>query len=244
MKVSVVTVTQWKRFSVLKLVALCLSRQSKKPTEWVIVDGNTNPDDAALLAKEMPTIRDISLVPIVYAPYQPGLVLGGMRNRSNAICKGDIIICMDDDDYYPPTRIQHVLEEFEKFPQKQIAGCSAMFIHDYNTLQFYQCKGYHENHSTNSALAYRKSYLKNHRYDDSKTSAEESSFTNHFSEPMIQLDPLHTIMLSSHTENTFDKRDLLKNNPTFTMIPFKMAPKLMDIMVYRKFLKAFREKEK
>jgi glycosyltransferase involved in cell wall biosynthesis len=241
--ISVVTVTQTKRIPILKMVALCISRQSMRPDEWVIVDGNSTPEDGALLEKEMKNLREISNVPIVYAPYHPGLALGAMRNRGNAICRGEIIVCMDDDDYYPPTRIEHVLEKFKEFPTKKIAGCTSMFIHDYNELQFYQCAGYHENHSTNSAFAYRKSYLQQHRYEDTKKTGEEASFTNQFTEPLIQLDPLHTIVLSSHQTNTFDKKDLLKNNPKFVPIAFKLAPKILDIMVYRKFLKTFREME-
>ena len=242
-KISVVTVTQWKRFPVLKLVASCLFRQSKKPDEWVIVDGNATPEDAVLLAEQMTVLRDDIMIPIVYVPFHPA-ALGELRNRGNMACKGDIIICMDDDDYYPPTRIQHVVEQFKANPDKSIAGCTKLLIHDYTTLQFYQCVGFNETHSTNSAMAYRKSYLKTHAYDNTQKTGEEAHFTNNFTEPMIQLYPSHTVILSSHTQNTYDKSDMLKNNPHFTPLEFKWMPKLMDAMMYRKFFLLFRDMEK
>jgi glycosyltransferase involved in cell wall biosynthesis len=242
-KISVVTITQWKRFSVLKLVASCLFRQSIKADEWVIVDGNSNPEDAALLSVQMATLRDEAMVSIVYVPFQSVVALGELRNRGNMACKGDIIICFDDDDYYPPTRIQHVVEEFKAHPNKHIAGCTKLLIQDYTTLQFYQCNGFNDNHSTNSAMAWRKLYLKTHAYDNTKTTGEEASFTNNFTEPMIQLDPLHTVVLSAHCQNTFDKKELLNDIRIYTPLPFKLMPTLMDAMMYRKFLAVFRDME-
>lgn len=243
-KISVVTITQWKRFPILKLVASCLFRQSKKAYEWVIVDGNSTPEDAALLAEQMVTLRDEAMISIVYVPYQYATTLGELRNRGNMACKGDIIICFDDDDYYPPTRIQHVIEQFKAHPDKNIAGCSKLLIHDYTKLQFYQCNGFHDNHSTNSAMAWRKVYLKNHAYDNTKKTGEEASFTNDFTEPMIQLNPLHTVILSAHCQNTYDKSGLFDDIRMYTPLQFKLMPKLMDAMMYRKFFAIFREMEK
>jgi hypothetical protein len=53
--------------------------------------------------------------------------------------------------------------------------------------------------------------------------AEESSFTKNFSEPMVQLQSEHTIIVSSHDNNTFNKRELLvggtiRINPSLTQI--------------------------
>jgi glycosyltransferase involved in cell wall biosynthesis len=242
-KISVVTVTQWKRFSILKLVVSCLYRQSTKADEWVIVDGNSNPEDAALLAEQMVTLRDEAMISIVYVPFQSATTLGELRNRGNMACKGDIIICFDDDDYYPPTRIQHVVEQFKEHPHINIAGCSKLLIHDYTKLQFYQCNGFNDNHSTNSAMAWRKVYLKNHSYDNTKKTGEEAGFTNNFTEPMIQLNPLHTVVLSAHCQNTFDKSNTLNDIRIYTPLHFKLMPTLMDAMVYRKFLAIFREME-
>ena len=48
-------------------------------------------------------------------------------------------------------------------------------------------------------------YLINHSYDDEKTMAEESFFTNKFTEPLIQLDYKKVMLCISHNTNTVDK---------------------------------------
>jgi hypothetical protein len=148
---------------------------------------------------------------------------------------------MDDDDYYPPQRISHVADRFKAQPKYMIAGCSNIFIQDYNTMQFYQCKGFHTNHSTNSALAWRKEYLTTHKHDETREFGEEHSFTNGFTEPMIALNPKLTVILSSHSANTFDKRDLLKNNPRFEPLSFFILPKLMNQSDYREYYAAMKK---
>jgi hypothetical protein len=40
------------------------------------------------------------------------------------------------------------------------------------------------------------------------THAEEKSFLNDYSNPMIQLDPMKVMLVMSHSENTFDKKKM------------------------------------
>jgi hypothetical protein len=63
-------------------------------------------------------------------------------------------------------------------------------------------------HSPNSCLAWKKEYLEKNSHDITKDFAEESSFTNKFTEPMIQLDPESSVIMSSHNFNTFSKKKL------------------------------------
>ena len=58
-------------------------------------------------------------------------------------------------------------------------------------------------------MAWKKEYLINNKHDPTKERAEESSFTKGFTEPMVQLESEHTIIVSSHNSNTFNKRELL-----------------------------------
>ena len=46
--------------------------------------------------------------------------------------------------------------------------------------------------------------------------AEEGSFTNYFSEPMVQLDPHKCIVMSGHYDNTVDKSWMCVGSPTAT----------------------------
>ena len=130
-----------------------------------------------------------------------------MRNIGNNNCTGDIIICMDDDDYYPPDRVSHAVESLENSTYL-IAGCSDIYLYEYFMGKLYKFKGFHDKHTTNNCMAYKKEYLKNHKYDSGLDMAEEKSFTNDFKEPMVQLKSNKCIISSSHNYNTFNKREL------------------------------------
>jgi hypothetical protein len=129
---------------------------------------------------------------------------------------------MDDDDYYPPKRIETAVSKLNK-STKQIAGCSYAYMYDYNLDKLYKFKSFGRNHSTNNCLAYKKEYLLTHKHEAGLDRGEEMSFTNNFTEPMIQLDSEDCIVISSHGSNTFDKsalcmkenkqiREILNNN--------------------------------
>jgi glycosyltransferase involved in cell wall biosynthesis len=244
MKISIVTISQHTRFPVLQLLVKHILAQTIQPNEWVIVEGSKSKEDAELHGANIATLS--TPFPIVYIPYQGDTKLGELRNRGNVACTGDITVCMDDDDYYPPNRIQHVVEQFKKYPQAEIAGCSNVLLYEYSLHKFYQCVGFHANHGTNNTFAWRSSFIKKHRHDPTKSNAEEASFTNEFTEKMIPLDPKSTVIVSSHTANTFDKRNLIQNNPRFKLLPHSAIYGIIPEEVYKQYDEFFasRNKEK
>lgn len=131
------------------------------------------------------------------------LTMGRKLNLLNKEAKGDIIIVFDDDDYYPPDRVSSVVEAFSK-SKKEVAGTSLVYMYYTDTNEIYSTGPYSEGHALNCTLAYRSSYLRNHRYDDDETCAVEHGFLNDFQEPMIQLNPFKTILHIIHSSNTFD----------------------------------------
>jgi len=180
--------------------------------EWVIVEGSKSAEDAAANALNIQKLIEESDLnfQIVYLEKKPEEKLGALRNKGNRACTGDITVVMDDDDYYPEERISHAVEKLES-SKCLIAGCSAMYIYDYLLEKLCKFKGFGENHSINSCFAWKKKYLENHSHDDSKDSGEEPSFTNDFKEPMVQLDAEKTTIQSSHSQNTFNKREILNS---------------------------------
>jgi glycosyltransferase involved in cell wall biosynthesis len=62
--------------------------------EWIILDDGTDcvKDVFDTLAKDIPNLRYIRL--------KEKKLIGGKRNILNAEAKGDIIVAMDDDDFY------------------------------------------------------------------------------------------------------------------------------------------------
>jgi hypothetical protein len=115
---------------------------------------------------------------------------------------------MDDDDYYPPTRVSSVVEAFNKNPKIEVAGSSLMHLYFIDNKKIYSIGPYHATHATNGTMAWRKSYSDKHKYNEYVTKAEESIFLNNYKTPMIQLNPLDTILVLCHTDNTVDKNEL------------------------------------
>ncbi len=207
--VSIITISQLKRFECLQnLYELIKLQTYKNIIEWVIVEGSKTEDDAKKNSENISNLikNHTGEMKIVYVEYT-GKKLSDLRNIGNNKCIGDIIVCMDDDDYYPPDRVSHAVESLEK-SSCLIAGCSDIYLYEYFMGKLYKFKGFHERHSTNNCMAYKKEYLKNHKHDDGLDMAEEKSFTNNFTEPMIQLNSKKCIIVSSHDYNTFNKREL------------------------------------
>jgi glycosyltransferase involved in cell wall biosynthesis len=209
--VSIVTITQLKRFPCLEILKDMIKSQTyQNIIEWVIVEGSPLESDWQENASNIQKLKGDSefKIPIIYLEKKPGEKLGGLRNKANKKCSGDITVVMDDDDYYPVERVEHAVEKLQGSPFL-IAGCSDMLIYDYTIEKLCKFKKFGEYHSVNSCFAWKKKYLETHSHDETKETGEEPSFTNKFKEPMVQLDAAKTIVQSSHSSNTYNKREII-----------------------------------
>jgi len=179
----------------------CFQHQTypKERMEWIIIDDGTDP------------IKDLveNITQVKYFYFNQQLLLGNKRNIMHSKCSGDIIIYMDDDDYYPCERVSHAVESLVKNPEFLIAGSSEMHIYFNHLDKVYQCGPYGKNHSTAATFAFRRELLLETCYDDKKALAEETQFLKNYTIPLLQLDVLKTILVLSHCHNSFDKKILL-----------------------------------
>jgi glycosyltransferase involved in cell wall biosynthesis len=171
--------------------------------EWIIVDDGT--DKIEDLVAHIPQVK--------YFRYEEKLSLGKKRNITNEKTKGDIIIYMDDDDYYPPERVSHAVETLRKNPKALCAGSSIMYIYFKHIDKMYQFGPYGPNHATAATFAFRKELLTQTRFDETASVAEEKKFLKDYTIPFVQLDPKKSILVFSHNHNSFDKKELLKQMP-------------------------------
>lgn len=169
--------------------------------EWIIIDDGTDPIEDL--------VKDISGVK--YFKYDEKMSLGKKRNLMHEKSKGDIIVYMDDDDYYPPERVSHAVEKLSKNPKALCSGSSEIYIWFRHSKEMYRFGPYGPNHSTAGTFAFKKELLKITSYEDDAALAEEKHFLKNYTIPFVQLDPLKTILVFSHDHNTFDKRRLLEN---------------------------------
>jgi hypothetical protein len=131
-------------------------------------------------------------------------------------CTGDILVYMDDDDYYPPKRVSHAVSRLMSQPKAVAAGSSVVFIYFNDLEKVFQFGPYGHSHATAGTFAFKKELLKITRYNDNAEMAEEKEFLKNYTIPFVQLDPRHAILVFAHQYNTFDKRKLLVNpNPRF-----------------------------
>ena len=179
----------------------CFEHQTypKDRIEWIIIDDGTDPIED--LIKDIPQVK--------YFYYEEKMLLGKKRNLMHSKCSGDIIIYMDDDDYYPPTRVSHAVETLLANPQAMCAGSSEMHIYFKHIDKMIQFGPYGPNHSTAATFAFRKELLLTCRYDDNAALAEESAFLKNYTVPFVQLNTVDSILVFSHSHNSFDKRKLL-----------------------------------
>jgi glycosyltransferase involved in cell wall biosynthesis len=184
--------------------------------EWIILDdGEDCVRDVFEGLKDIPNLR--------YLRREPKLLIGQKRNILNAESKGDIIVAMDDDDFYSPERVSHVVAKMSQQPTVQLAGSSELYMYYSDIKTIYKFGPYNPNHATNGTMAWRRSYAQSHTYDETVTHAEEKSFLEGYIHPMIQLDPFKVMLVISHSENTFDKKSLRENpNPFVKQTQLKL----------------------
>lgn len=192
--------------------------------EWIVYDdGDDSVEDIfKKFASKIPNLR--------YIREDEKRTIGAKRNRLNVEARGDIIVAMDDDDYYFPERVQAAVTAFKQQPKIQLAGSSEIYMYFSDIKEIYKLGPYNANHATNGTMAWRKSYSDTHLYDETVTHAEEKSFLEAYKHPMIQLNPMKVMLVMSHTENTFDKRKLRedKQNPFIKRTTMKLKDFIKD----------------
>jgi glycosyltransferase involved in cell wall biosynthesis len=189
--------------------------------EWIVLDdGSDRVEDIFSEAKD-------KLTNFRYLYEDEKKNIGAKRNRLNRESKGEIIVAMDDDDFYFPERVHAVVQAFKKNPKYELAGSSEIYMYYSDIKEIYKLGPYHPNHATNGTMAWRRSYASTHLYDEEVTHAEERSYLDNYKHPMLQLDPKKVMLVMSHTENTFDKKKMRDEPNPFVK---KTSMKLKDFI--------------
>ena len=205
----------------------CFEHQTypKHRMEWIIIDDGT--DKIEDLVKHHPNVR--------YFKYDEKMTLGKKRNLVHDKSIGDILVYMDDDDYYPPERVSHAVETLQANPNALCAGCSEIYIYFKHIEKMYQFGPYKDTHATAGTFAFKRELLKNNRYEEEACLAEEKAFLKDYTVPLVQLNPKKVILVFSHEQNTFDKRKLLENPNQFV----QESSKTIDDFIKQPELKEF-----
>ena len=226
-KVSICTPT-FNRRPFIQYMIKCFQHQTfpHEAMEWIIIDDGT--DKIGDLVSHIPQVK--------YFSYDEKKRLGEKRNIMHDKSSGDFIVYMDDDDYYPPQRVQHAVDMLTQHKKALCAGASEIYIYFKHVEKMVQFGPYGPNHATAGTFAFKRELLKQCRYEDTASLAEEKAFLKNYTIPFVQLEPKKTILVFSHRHNTFDKRKLLENpHPNFV----KDTDKTVDDFVKEPELKEF-----
>ena len=201
--VSILTPT-YNRRHLLPILEQCILNQTypRCRMEWIIVDDS---QDGQPVFQHIEgtglTVRNVVL--------EEKMTLGAKRNYTGSIARGEICVFMDDDDYYVPTRVSHAVEKLEENPQVHVAGSTYLALYFLRLKEFYLAGPWGDNHAMGGALVHRRILLETQQFDPTASHAEEPSFLNRYTIPLIQLDPWQTLVCLAHDTNTYDKKRLL-----------------------------------
>jgi len=206
----------------------CFNHQDypKDKMEWIIIDDGTD------------KIKDLvcNISQVKYFEYDTKMPLGKKRNLMHEKSKGDIIVYMDDDDYYPPERVSHAVNMLLTHPNALCAGASEIYIWFKHIQKMFQFGPYGPNHATAGTFAFKREMLRDHKYEEHAALAEEKAFLKNYSVPFVQLEPKKTILVFSHIHNTFDKKKLLEHGENNFQ---KTSPRTVDEFIKDKDMKEF-----
>lgn len=197
--VSICTPT-FNRRPFIPMLISCVESQDYPHIEWIIIDDGT--DKIEDLVAHLPYVK--------YYKYSKRMPLGKKRNMMHKKSRGKIIVYMDDDDFYPPSRVSHAVERLTSSPDALCAGSSEMYIYYKNIKKMYQFGPYGDNHATAATFAFRRELLEITRYDETALVGEEKYFLKDYTIPFVQLDPLKTILVFSHIHNSCSKEKLIE----------------------------------
>lgn len=155
------------------------------------------------------------------------------RNILNEMCKGEIIICMDDDDIFFHDRVSYSVKELKTHEKFMIMGNSSIYIYDLLTSELHLFKSKSKSNILNGTFAYKKEILKTNSYKRTKlNSNEERSFTKNYSTPYKLLDYNNTTICVSHSSNTVPKAKYCSNIYTKninSLIPQQILDKFYEV---------------
>jgi glycosyltransferase involved in cell wall biosynthesis len=199
--VSILTPTYNRRKFIPWLIE-CIRAQTypRAHMEWLIYDDGTD----KILDLLTPHMAELN---IRYFSSDEKVNIGTKRNRLNEEARGTILVCMDDDDYYPPERVAHAVGTIQS-RKVDLVGSTRNHLYFTDDASIWEVGPYGPNHATFGTMAYTKALTRTTRCDETVAFAEEMSFTKNYTIPVAQLDPMKVMLVMCHSENTFNKEKL------------------------------------
>lgn len=178
----------------------------KDKIEWIILNDSSRESIKRLKKKlpKDPRIKHYSCKKIDR--------IGIKRNKTVQLATGEIIVHMDDDDYYPPDSVINRVQGLVNYG-KQCIGCS--WVNCINLLDntcFRTHGGIHGNTIivAEASFAYYKSFWESQKFDETTTCEECKEFLENRDDDYIDLHTAFVMIAITHSKNMSDR--VLKNS--------------------------------
>lgn len=143
----------------------------------------------------------------LFIRYPNKVPIGKKRNDLKKLAKGDIMVTMDDDDYYFPTYIEHVVDKLSENDNSGFAALKSAYVFYPNKWKI-EISGPWETGWPGASYAFTKKYARHNHFDNRAGSGEEWLFTQNFRIKPVFLEPEKTMIVLSHKNNTSNKNTL------------------------------------
>lgn len=195
----------------------------RESLEWVLVDDSTTAEGVECARRIAAEGRGYGLS-VVLVEVGAGIggstriPIGRKRNLTHEHSSGTFLVYMDDDDYYPPSRVEHAVSKLQsarrRDPSILLAGSSEIHIWFLAEDVVYRFGPHGPRHATAATLAFHRDLVAGGggaRFDDEARGQEEPFFLRDFTLPMVQLDPYLTILAITHRSNTVDRHPIIQH---------------------------------
>ena len=185
----------------------------KDKLEWVIVEDTE--DDNLTVEDMLPYSNRIKYVRVKDKGMRTPLPIGAKRNICAKRASHDIIIHMDDDDYYPPESVLAKVKLLIKYPEKDCIGSSNICTYD-----IINDKCTYSTDSTISmseaSMAYRKSFWNKCNFNDKTIQGEYKQFIADRTNKILDVPYIFTVFALTHKNNlTGSLRETKENALTY-----------------------------
>tara|TARA_Y100000816_G_C26098426_1_gene581701 strand:+ start:322 stop:2133 length:1812 start_codon:yes stop_codon:yes gene_type:complete len=175
--------------------------------EWVIGDDGTDKiNDLVDTFKAQGGIKNIN-----YISYEEKLKLGDKRTRIAKAAQGDILIHIDDDDYYPPQRVSHAVDVLLT-SGKLVAYTPVIHIYFKHNKELRNVGPFPLYCAPEASFAYRREVLIAAAFSNTDSVAEGIGFLKMCQDSFAELTPRSTIVCFSHNGSSVPKSAFTEKN--------------------------------
>ena len=209
--VSIITPTKNRKiFFELAINNFTTQDYPKNKLEWIIID-----DGEENISKVLPKDDRIKHIKINQEKNATPITISKKRNIGFEHSKGEIIIHMDDDDYYLPSSISTRVKVLLYYKEKGIkcVGCERFGCHDLeNDTSFIIDKN---NEIAEASMAYFKNFIDERKFNESIIKGEGKLFCRNRNKQIMKL-PFEFIFISfTHGQNTHIRKNDKNTNGKF-----------------------------